>query len=224
MTRTHDQCILFFVKHPEPGQVLTRLGADIGMDAAARLQHAFARDMIANLKWVEETDLIVCFAPKEREAEVREWLPEAGQYWAQRGRDLASRMKNAFRQALKAGYARMVLVGSDLPDLDEEEVRRALGQLDYNTACLGPAEDGGYWLIGFHERCFTPEMFDSVDFDRDDVFAQSVRRLDFDDRNYVTLATWRDVDTIDDLRAFVARNADKRFAQRQSWRLADTFL
>ncbi|MGE4505278.1 MAG: hypothetical protein AB7D51_08005, partial [Desulfovibrionaceae bacterium] len=64
----HRRLILFFLKYPAPGEVKTRLAASIGPERAAELARAMAEDMLDELRWVEEADLAVCFAPAEREA------------------------------------------------------------------------------------------------------------------------------------------------------------
>jgi rSAM/selenodomain-associated transferase 1 len=203
----HRRLILFFLKYPEPGEVKTRLAASIGPERAAELARAMAEDMLDELRWVEEADLAVCFAPAEREADMRAWLGER-EYWPQRGAGLGQRMKNGFQAAFHRGYERVVLLGSDIPEARDEDVRRALAHLEKRRSCaLGPAEDGGYWLIGFDREGFSPEVFAGMEWGGPEVLGRTRSWLEFNDRDVLLLEQRRDVDTMADLERLVASAA-----------------
>lgn len=199
----NQQCLLFFVKYPEPGKVKTRLAAAVGDAAAAELARAMAEDMLDAFKWLDDTDLVVCFAPKERAEDMADWLGSDRIYWPQRGQDLGLRMKNAFSAAFRKGYERVALVGSDVPEANDNNVRPVFEGLVGDAAGIGPTEDGGYWLIGFNQRGFAPEAFTDVDWGTDKVFQQTLKWLEFSQKHLVRATTCRDVDTLDDLRTLV---------------------
>ncbi|MGE4293025.1 MAG: TIGR04282 family arsenosugar biosynthesis glycosyltransferase [Desulfovibrio sp.] len=195
------QCLLVFLKYPEAGRVKTRLAADIGAQAAADLARAMAEDLLEAVKWLEDVDLIVCFDPRERAGDVARWLGQERICWPQRGRNLGLRMQNAFAEAFRKGYDRAVLLGCDVPEADDNAVRPVFEGLEGDAAGIGPSEDGGYWLIGFTERGFAPEAFTDVDWGTDKVLAQTVKWLEFSQKDIVRAPTLRDVDTLADLRA-----------------------
>lgn len=200
------RCILFFMKWPAKGEAKTRLAADVGAQAALDLARAMAEDMLNSLKWVEDTDIVICFTPKEREADFRAWLGEDRTYWPQRGPELGRRMKNAFFTAFHRGYDQAVLLGGDIPDVHDEDIRQAFAHLENRQSCvLGPAEDGGYWMVGFDARGSLDEIFIDMDWGGPSVLEQTLRRLEFDERDVKLLTRRTDVDTLADLRSVVER-------------------
>lgn len=201
-----EQLILFFLKYPEPGEVKTRIAMELperGEELAAELARAMAEDMLDELKWVEETDLCVCFSPRERADDMAAWLG-GREYEPQRGPELGRRMKNAFLAAFRKGYERVVLLGSDIPDVHDADLRAAFEHLRQTNACvLGPSEDRGYWLIGFDAKGMCAEVFVDMDWGWPGVLEQTVRRLEFDERKVGYVSKRRDVDTLADLEAAV---------------------
>lgn len=195
--------ILFFVRLPEPGRVKTRLAASVGDEAAAELYGCFAGDMLETLRSAQ-APLTCVAAPPERAGEVRAWLG-CRECVPQEGPDLGARMKNAFEQAFARGARRVVLVGSDLPDLPVGHVERAFGLLESHGAVLGPAEDGGYYLIGFTREGFVPEAFVGPDWGGDTVYAKTLGILRARGVEPGLAPAWRDVDTAADLVRLVCR-------------------
>ncbi|MBU1248703.1 MAG: TIGR04282 family arsenosugar biosynthesis glycosyltransferase [Proteobacteria bacterium] len=195
------RCIIFFLKWPAPGEVKTRLAAQAGDEAAVGLARAMAEDMLDTFTWVEDTDILICATPKERLADFKDWLGEDRRYVAQRGPDLGRRMKNAFFTAFHQGYEQAVLLGSDIPDVHDDDIRQAFSHLENRQSCvLGPADDGGYWLIGFDAKGLMAEVFLEMDWGSDQVLKQTVRRLEFDERKVGYVTTRTDVDDLVDLR------------------------
>ncbi len=165
--------LIFFVKSPEPGAVKTRLSAEIGRDLAVELY----RDIGArSLKAVEGGDyeIRIDFCPPDRLSIVKTWLGEGRVYFPQDGADLGKRMENAFKSAFRDGAEYVVLTGSDIPDLSGEIIEEAFSKLDDNGAVIGPAKDGGYYLIGFRKGGFLPEVFNGIRWGTDTVFTDTM--------------------------------------------------
>ena len=165
--------LIFFVKSPEPGAVKTRLSAEIGRDLAVELY----KDIGArSLKAVEggDYDIRIDFYPPDKAAEVKAWLGEGRVYFPQAGADLGQRMENAFRSAFSDGAAYVVLAGSDIPDLSGKIIEEAFSKLPNNGAAIGPAKDGGYYLIGFSRKGFLPEVFNGIRWGADTVFTDTM--------------------------------------------------
>lgn len=197
-------CVLFFVRYPEPGRVKTRLAAETSPAAAAALQRAMAEDTLSMLRW-SGTETVVCYAPETPEGRYREWLGPGRIYWPQKGKDLGLRMANAFRKALVVkGLDKAVLVGSDIPELTDGTVRKALDSLTWNMTCLGPSRDGGYYLVGFEREAFLPDLFSHVEMGRPDVLRKSLNLLDIYRRRVTLLDELSDVDTLEDVRRIAA--------------------
>jgi rSAM/selenodomain-associated transferase 1 len=190
--------ILFFVKAPLRGKVKTRLAATLGEDAALVLHRSFALDLLST---VDSTGMAVqvFYTPSNARDSVADWLGRGRRYTPQEGPDLGSRMENAFRTAFAAGAERAVLVGSDLPDLPGEVFAEAFQALGDNDAVIGPARDGGYYLIGFRRDTFLPGIFPAMAWGTDGVFRETLKRFDAANYRVSLLREWRDMDTADDL-------------------------
>lgn len=195
-------CLLFFVKHPEPGAVKTRLARGASPEMAARFYAALVEDRLAALDH-GDFDVLVCFAPAERREAVAGWLGSERRYLAQRGQGLGERMENGFRDAFAVGYERVVLTGSDIPGLTPALVRSGLDGLGPKRALLGPAEDGGYYLVGFHRDGFAGRALHDPEWSSSGVFARARAALAEAGLAVAELAPLRDADTPDDLRVLL---------------------
>jgi rSAM/selenodomain-associated transferase 1 len=137
--------LVVFARCPEPGRVKSRLARDIGDAAAATIYAAFVADLRARfaspgfaVRWA--------IAPPDTGFAARFAIPD-DETFAQQGDDLGARMRAAFARVSDAGFARCVLVGSDTPQLALATVESAFAALDDADLVLGPARDGGYYLI-----------------------------------------------------------------------------
>jgi rSAM/selenodomain-associated transferase 1 len=165
--------ILVFARAPNPGEVKTRLIPALGADGAARLHLELVDRVLGEASRVEGARLeLWCSA---RHALLQECAERHGAgLCEQSGSDLGERMANALDRAL-LDSDRAVLVGSDVPGLDARYLRNALGALDHSPVVLGPAEDGGYVLVGL--RRSAPALFDGVAWGTAGVLAQTRERL-----------------------------------------------
>jgi rSAM/selenodomain-associated transferase 1 len=213
--------ILFFVKAPARGQVKSRIASLMGEAVVQELYRSFVLDM---LQTVDQTGIssLICYHPAEAEAEVKSWLGRERAYLAQRGSDVGERMEHAFREAFSRGWTRAVLLGSDIPDLPGSLLVDALGRLDGNDAVIGPAEDGGYYLIGFRNETFLPEIFHGIPWSTDAVFSMTSAALARAGRTVHRLPAWRDIDTVHDLQDLHSRNACTDFRRSRTMRFLAT--
>ena len=220
-------CVLLFVKYPEAGNVKTRLAKVVGDDIAANLYRHFVQDMVQELRNVTGT-LRICYAPAQDSAgektehsdeTYRSWLGADYEYRAQSGADLGQRMKNAFAEAFADGFEQVVLMGSDIPDFPAELVEKTLLDLDRKEAALGPAFDGGYYLIGFRRDAFMPEVFDDVAWSTQQVFSVTSERMSRRGLEVIRLPEWNDVDTIWDLNLLYRTNRNSSFRKTATFAL-----
>lgn len=207
-----DKCILVFVKYPLAGAVKTRLAADIGGEKAASIYACFVRVLLEGLKDFGG-GLKICCDPAFEVEDYRRWLGEGYSYILQRGEGLGERMKNAFEDAFSDGFERVVLVGSDVPDLPGEYVDLAFYCLGRKDVVVGPSVDGGYYLIGFSRGGFLPEVFDGISWSSDVVFKQTVDVIRRYDKKCFLLGQWQDVDTVADLESLLKRNGNGLFGK-----------
>jgi hypothetical protein len=220
-----DRCLAFLVRHPEPGRVKTRLAKKYGDAFAAELYGYFVEDLLAMLE-PGNYHMEIFFTPAERYLEIRQQFGSRFSYTPQQGEDLGERMKNVFRSCYVKGFTTVVIIGSDSPDLTINVIEEAFLAIENGKdAVVGPAYDGGYYLIGFHADMFDPAVFKDMPWGKSCVFEQTMKRL-HDRRCRIHLApTWHDIDTEEDLHALQARHgqsADSHsrtmaFLRNRSW-------
>jgi uncharacterized protein len=151
--------IIIFTRFPEPGVTKTRLISALGAEGACRLHRALTEKIIALVHRVRKSlplAVEIHFSGGSRE-QMADWLGRDLEYVVQAGSDLGARMEQAFRRAFRRGWKQVVLIGSDLPDLTNSLIREAFRRLENHDLVLGPARDGGYYLIGLKKN--RPELF-----------------------------------------------------------------
>jgi len=208
--KNQDTCVLCFVKYPEKGQVKLRLAVDLDEDVVVELYRNFVLDVVSILKTLD-APFYLCFSPLNAQKKFREWLGSAYSYVPQEGNDLGERMKNGFCYAFTEGFRRVILVGSDSPDLPRDFFRNAIVELQTHDIVLGPSSDGGYYLIGFRDHTFLPSVFDKISWSSSTVFQETIEKIKNAGRSLSLLPAWSDVDTISDLKNLVRRNHNTAF-------------
>lgn len=198
-----DAAIIVFAKEPLPGRAKTRMAA--GLPPACAERHEFASALYAAcLEDIFRTlgsqplPVLLCLTPDSSPKYFNRFRPE--QTSVQQGDNLGARMCNAFMQGF-AEYGKLLLIGSDLPQLRAETLAAAHTALETHDCLLGPALDGGYYLIGFTKDGFC-DCFSGVDWSTDKVLAQTLERLA--GKKPFLLEPYRDLDTLEDLKALAA--------------------
>jgi uncharacterized protein len=216
--------LVIFAKAPIPGEVKTRLCPPLTPDEAASLHGSFVLDMLecsgsaskqgGSRKGLPAFDRFLACAPSSdhvffKVMEERQSVRLIDQV----GDDLGACMDRAFTTIFAMGYAHALLVGTDLPTLPESSFSQALDLLNIHDLVLGPAMDGGYFLIGLNRP--TPALFTDIAWSTDQVLAQTRRKADILGLKTALLPAERDVDTIDDLRALIKEDGLEARGQRQ---------
>jgi len=207
--------IILFVKVPAGSQVKTRLAAALGENAALELYQRFVQDILDTLVQTGIPVMICYYPPVSRNA-VAAWLGPGQQYLPQEGRDVGERMENAFRQAFSGGVSRAVLIGSDIPDLPALFLNEAMASLLTHDAVIGPAHDGGYYLIGFRNDTFSPAVFSGIAWSTGTVLSSTMQAFGRAGQRVHMLSPWRDVDTREDLKDLAARNRRSAFSSSRT--------
>jgi rSAM/selenodomain-associated transferase 1 len=206
--------LIIFAKAPIPGEVKTRLCPPLDPDEAASLHGSLVLDAIERTKGLQGVSLYVAGTPDLAHPffKVME-----GRYGArlllQRGPDLGSRMMNAIQDAFDQGAKDVLLTGTDLPTLPRAHLVEALKLVKNHDVVLGPTADGGYYLIGF--RKMVPALFEGIAWSTASVLAETKKKIEQTGLSLGLLPECRDVDTLEDLKAFIAligkdRNLTKR--------------
>jgi len=207
--------LLYFVKYPNTGTVKSRLAAAVGEETARAIYKSFVLDFIEGRAGGSHPLLIV-FDPPDAEAEVRNWLGAGYVYIPQTGKDLGEKMENAFVRSFAEGFEGAILIGSDIPDLANHIIAEAFESLNTHKAVIGPAADGGYYLIGFQKKTFLPQIFHGIEWSTGSVFTETMNVFEECAYNTHILPMWRDIDTLEDLGALVLRNRDTEFKRSRT--------
>jgi rSAM/selenodomain-associated transferase 1 len=214
MQNSDDRCIVFFIKDPSAG-AKTRLAARIGGAVASKLYKCFVFDLLETLNELA-IPFELAFHPPDA-AELQNVFGKSYHYVPQQGADVGRRMKNAFESVFKKGYTRAVLIGSDIPDLPSQFMADAFIALDTNDVVIGPAADGGYYLIGFTRAGFVRQIFEEIAWSTGSAFQQTIDILKKHTNKIFVLPKWYDVDTIDDIKPLLERNKTTEFRKGKTF-------
>jgi rSAM/selenodomain-associated transferase 1 len=201
--RFPDARILIFAKSPVPGQVKTRLIPALGSEGAAALQRRLVARTLAMAMGADLCPVHCWYWPDLDDRVFAPWRLGSGiSFHRQPEGDLGARMGEAAARALTR-CSRVVLIGTDCPLLDARVLAQALELLDGREAALGPAEDGGYVLLGL--RRVEPQLFQGIDWGTDRVLEQTRARFKALDWHWAELSALWDLDRPADLARLRAR-------------------
>lgn len=191
-----DQLALLFCKPPIPGSVKTRLIPALGLERATGLYREMLRRSVGTLHH-SDWDAAVHVAGGELQLDDDPPYP----VFKQQGATLGQRMAVSLESGL-SGYQRVVLFGADCPTINSQYLADAFDALLTHDVVLGPAEDGGYGLVGVREK--VPDMFTGIAWSTDQVLTQTCARLNELRLNYALLPPIWDVDEPEDLPRYEA--------------------
>jgi uncharacterized protein len=202
--------LLVFARLPEAGKVKTRLAADLGDERALAVYEAMLRDLLANVGVSDAAlDVEVLWAPTEiATGEALRRAFGSHSLAMQTGDTLGDRLGMAFSERFFFQRTqKIVAIGIDEPLLTRELVDHALELLESCDWVLGPAGDGGYYLIGCRAAAFDSAIFAGIKWGGPRVFAQTLAKIRRWQTTVAVLPLRRDIDVIDDLRAYAGGGA-----------------
>jgi hypothetical protein len=200
--KKEDSCYIIFAKAPISGHVKTRLSKDMDASLVVLLYRNFVKDIIDKISDMGHC-IKVFYDPPDSESLMREWLGNRHEFILQTGLDLGQKMANAFEYVFQHGALKAVLLGTDFPDLSKKIISDAMDVLNSDDAVIGPAVDGGYYLIGFSSATYLQTIFTDIAWGTSAVFQKTMDV--FLSAGFVVhqLPEWRDVDVYDDLRDLI---------------------
>ena len=184
--------LIIFVKNLVLSKVKTRLAKSIGDERAFQVykqlveitekatqnvkaeKHIYFSDAIIEEKWQKTTKFV------------------------QKGTDLGEKMQNSIEKGFKDGFDKIILIGSDLPDISAQIIKKGFDELTKNEVVFGPAEDGGYYLVGMTKPHFF--IFQNKAWSTDDLLETSLKELQQNEVDFSLLETLNDIDTFEDLK------------------------
>lgn len=191
--------LMLFTRYPEPGRTKTRLISRLGAEGAAALQRAMTEYVLRQVAAAAgrlPLALEVHFDGGTK-AQMQSWLGTGTVYYPQGEGDLGARLETAFRQNFAAGRSGAIAIGSDCPALGSEHLAAAIAALQRADVVLGPATDGGYYLIGLSRP--QPVLFDAIAWGTGEVLAQTLAAATAQGLTVALLTPLTDVDLPEDL-------------------------
>jgi rSAM/selenodomain-associated transferase 1 len=186
--------LLIFTRNPELGKVKSRLAATIGPKKALiiykeLLNHTHKTTVNLNAsKWLFYSENI---------AKNDIWDENCFDKKLQQGSDLGSKMKHAFEEGFKSGFEKIIIIGSDIYDLQQKHIEEAFVALENHNSVLGPSLDGGYYLLGM--RKLNPEVFENKNWGSDSVQENTLIDLK-SSAPFFLLENLNDIDVISDIK------------------------
>lgn len=194
----HDSVLMVFAKVPEAGRVKTRIAAEMGDQEAARIYRRLGRTVVDRVRGGTYRTMVFFDPPGGRTA-IERWLGSDGLAFKPQGPgDLGSRLHGAFDEVLRHA-PKAVVVGTDAPEVGRHLVEEAFRRLDTNDLVIGPALDGGYYLLGLTAP--VPALFVDIPWSTDKVAEVTLDRTRSLGMRVSILPALRDVDTVEDLEA-----------------------
>lgn len=191
MTNAKD-LLLIFTRNPILGKCKTRLAAHIGDQNALDIYKFL---LMHTKETTKELDVVkqVCYSDH---LGVNDIWDGGYEKTIQTGNDLGERMENAFRKGFEQGYKNIVIIGSDMYDLKKEDLEEAFNALEKHDYIIGPALDGGYYLLGMNT--FNPILFKNKPWGTDTVLEKTLRDLKME--KYFLMAPKNDIDRYEDIK------------------------
>ena len=196
-----QRALIIFARAPRRGTVKTRLAALLGDDEALRIYRDLGSRAVAATAGGEWKQ-VVAFTPDDAEAEVRSWLGGSIRYVKQGTGDLGDRLARCIRNSFADDAERVVVIGTDCPELTSRDIDSGFAALDEVDVVLGPATDGGYYLIGVHGD--HPSLFTDMAWSAPNTLDLTVQRAADAGLRVRLLSPRSDIDTVEDLRAWQA--------------------
>ena len=195
----HRDRLIIFARYPEVGKAKTRLIPALGPEGATAVYRQLAEQTLAQVQAFRQQHLLeveVRFTGGTQEL-MQRWLGQDLLYAEQGTGDLGERMARSLQAAFAAGMGRTIIIGTDCPQLDTVILQSAFEALAQQDLVLGPATDGGYYLIGL--RRFVPELFVDIPWSTATVFSKTMAIATHLNLTIAHLPTLTDIDYPEDL-------------------------
>jgi len=191
--------LIIFGRYPVPGRTKTRLIPALGPEGAADLQRWLTENILETVRRFarpREIGVEICFEGDSKQ-KMRQWLGSGEILSRQVSGNLGERMQAAFLDAFQRGADRVVLLGTDIPQIRTDHLEQAFDALVENDLVVGPSTDGGYWLIGLNHPV---NLFEGIKWSTDAVFGQTLALAKEQELRVNKLSPLKDIDTAEDLK------------------------
>lgn len=189
------KALIIFTRNPELGKCKTRLAKTIGDEAALKI-YTFLLKHTATITEFVKADKYVFYSEHIKTNDL--WNIDVFRKKLQSGTDLGSRMENAFSELFNLGYEKIMIIGSDLLDLNQQIIDHAFDQLIHHDVVIGPSKDGGYYLLGM--KMMHQDIFKNKAWGTETVLKDTLN--DLQNNNVELLEELNDIDTFEDMKHY----------------------
>ncbi len=199
-------CVIVFLKYPEPGKVKTRLAKTLGDKIAADFYKCCTEYTLMQLNNTKdrETENLIFYSDESQKSKIRNWLGSKYKIFKQQGKDLGEKMQNAFQEVFKNNYDKAIIIGTDLPDISSQLIIKAFHELDNNDFVIGPSKDGGYYLLGM--KSLQKSLFEKISWSTENVLQETLKKLNSLSGKVKVLNKLNDIDTEIELINWIEEN------------------
>lgn len=191
--------LIIFTRNPELGKCKTRLAKTVGNEAALNI-YKYLLEHTANISKDLKADKYVFYSENIKKDDL--WKNDIFCKKLQFGHDLGARMENAFLELFQLGYEKTIIIGSDLLDLTTEHITEAFQTLSNHDIVIGPAKDGGYYLLGM--KNIHSKIFKNKDWGTSSVLKNTLN--DIQNSTFSLLDELNDIDTFEDIKPYKELN------------------
>ena len=191
------KALILFLRYPKAGTVKTRLAETTSSDFAVNFYRSCAEKIVGIAKSIEGINRFAFYSNNNEKQVISDWLGNKLFFSVQEGDDLGSRMKNAFEKVFSSGSEKVIIVGTDIPDLSKKIIEQAFNSIEENDVVIGPSKDGGYYLLGMKKMVY--DLFGGIEFSNDKVYSKTIKKLNNLNLRYDSLPLLQDIDTEEDL-------------------------
>lgn len=194
--------LIIFGRYPHPGKVKTRLAASIGDTASADFYRLCAEHTFRQAASFQTSSIIFYCSNQDDLPLVHEWIIQYNFSIAvQSGITLGERMENAFDSAFQKGAKKVIIIGTDAPDISNEILQSSVAALETSDIVIGPALDGGYYLLGMKNLHI--DLFNEIPWSTDSVFQSTIEKAQTHQLTIQLLPPLTDIDTYEDLTKWI---------------------
>ncbi len=204
-----DNCLIIFIKYPEEGKVKTRLAQTLSNKFAFEFYKSCAEYTLieASKLLKKKVDIHLFFFSLKSISEITNWIGGEFQLHEQRGENLGERMQHAFKTIFDKDYRKVIIIGTDLPDISENLIADFFSLLDKFDLVIGPSNDGGYYLLGMKK--FYPQIFRNINWSTSEVLKSTLNILQKNEIKTKIIGELNDIDTESDLVTWINVNKEK---------------
>lgn len=199
MINNENCAVIIFAKQPVPGKVKTRLAADLGNDFAVGFYKKCALHIFNEVSELHNfgIDCYLFYGVDDDESEIKVWVDKNFVFKPQAEGDLGNKMKCAFQNVFMNGKNKVIIVGTDIPDITAEILLNAFEILNENDIVISPSHDGGYNFLGMNN--FYPELFENIKWSTSEVLQKTISKIEGLGLNLEIAESFLDIDDKTDL-------------------------